>query len=152
VLAREGVLAPELGSIEEYLATHTGRYYATLQEVQGGAWLPERDAGPWVAFCVEAHLVQAGERLARIMEAGRRGGALEALVADRRWPDRLVIALERSLVGGADRAGYAEEADVSTATASADLRRLLDAGLVERRGATKAARYFAGDDLRRTVG
>jgi len=47
-----------------------------------------------------------------------------------RRDDRLVIALEQSLVGATGRGAYAEEADVSPATASADFRRLLDAGLV----------------------
>lgn len=54
---------------------------------------------------------------------------------------RIVQALERCLSGGTERAAYAAEAGVSPATASADLRRLLDAGLVERKGTTRDARY-----------
>lgn len=147
VLAREGVLAPELGSIEEYLARNTGAYYQALQQVQGGGWFPKRDATPWVQFCLVAHRAQAAERVAQSEAAARRWEALEALVAARGWPERLVIALERSLIGGADRAGYAREAGVSLATASGDLRRLVDAGLVERRGATQNARYFGSARL-----
>ena len=56
VLARDGILAPEFGSIEGYLSQNTAAYYAVLQEVQGGSYQPDRDATPWIAFCVAAHL------------------------------------------------------------------------------------------------
>ena len=70
----------------------------------------------------------------------------------RGWPDRIVIALEQSLLGGTDRSRYCEEAEVSPATASADFRRLLDAGLVEQRGRTRNITYVAGDELRALAG
>jgi hypothetical protein len=148
VLAREGVLAPEFVSIEEHLRRHTDAYYAMLQKVQGGSYQPERDAGPWVAFCIDAHLDQGRRRLEQIAEAGARWSALERLVDERGWPDRLVIALEQSLFDGADRTSYATEADVSAPTASNDLRRLLDAGLVAQRGKGRTTRYVASDALR----
>jgi len=59
-----------------------------------------------------------------------------------------VIALEQSLIGGTERSGYCEEAEVSPATASADFRRLLDAGLVEQRGRGPNTRYEASESLR----
>jgi Fic family protein len=151
VLAREGLVSPEFASIEEYLGEHTPDYYAALQEAQGGRYQPERDAFVWVAFCVEAHLAQARQHLAQIEEAGARWGFLEELVERRSWPDRLVIALEQSLVGGSDRTSYSEEADVSPATASADFRRLVDAGLVQQRGRGRNIRYHASESLRADV-
>ncbi len=150
-LAREGLVSPEFGSIEEYLGTHTPAYYAALVDVQGGAYQPERDASSWVRFCVQAHLDQARHRLAQIEEAGARWSFLANLVEVRRWPDRFVIALEQSLVGGADRTSYGKEAEVSPATASADLRRLVDAGLVIQRGRGRNIRYHARDQLRGEV-
>ena len=134
VLARGGLLAPEFVSIEEYLGRNPDRYYATLQKVQGGSYRPERDAAPWVRLCVDAHLEQARRRLEQLAEAGKRWSFLEALIERHEWPDRLVVALEQSLFHGADRASYAVEAEVSCQTASNDLRRLLDAGLVFSRG------------------
>ncbi len=89
-------MAPELGSIEEYLGRNTDAYYATLQKVQGGSYRPERDASPWVRFCVRAHLDQARIRLDQIAAAGERWAILEELVERRGWPDRLVIALDRA--------------------------------------------------------
>jgi Fic family protein len=151
VLAREGLVSPEFASIEEYLGEHTPDYYAALQEAQGGRYQPERDASAWVAFCVEAHLAQARQRLAQIDTAGVRWGFLEELVERRSWPDRLVIALEQSLVGGSDRTSYSKEADVSPATASADFRRLVDAGLMEQRGRGRNIRYHASESLRADV-
>lgn len=151
VLARGGVGAPEFFSIEEYLGEHTSDYYAALRETQGGSYQPERDATGWVAFCLEAHIAQARRRLAQVEQAATRWQRLEELVAQRGWPDRIVIALEQSLLGGTDRGRYAEEADVSPATASADLRRLLDAGLVDQRGRGRSSGYVASDGLRRAI-
>ncbi len=148
VLAREGLLAPEFVSIEEYLGRNTDAHYATLHEVQGGSYQPERDAAPWVRFCVQAHVEQARRRLDQIAEAGKRWSFLEGLVKRRNWPDRLVIALEQSLFQGVDRASYAAEADVSAPTASNDLRRLLDAGLVVQQGKGRTTRYVASESLR----
>ncbi|MCP9485545.1 MAG: Fic family protein [Gaiellaceae bacterium MAG52_C11] len=152
VLAREGLLSPEFASIEEYLANNTPEYYAVLQRVQGGSYSPERDASEWVAFCVEAHISQARRRLDQIAEASSRWRYLERLAPSRGWPDRLVIALEQSLIGGTDRTKYEQEAEISTATASNDFRRLLDAGLVSQVGRGRSTRYFASETLRSEVG
>ncbi len=151
VLAREGLLAPEFVSIEEYLGRDTRAYYETLMEVQSGAYQPERNAGPWVDFCVRAHVDQARRRVTQLDEAAARWSALEELVAERGWPDRLTIALEQSLFRGIDRASYVAEADVSAPTASADLRRLLDAGLVDQQGKGRTTRYRASGALRTAV-
>ena len=148
VLAREGLLAPEFVSIEEYLGRNTDAYYATLEKVQGGSYQPDRDAAPWVQFCVQAHLEQARHRLEQLAEAGRRWSLLAKLVERRSWPDRLVIALEQSLFQGVDRASYATEAEVSTPTASNDFRRLVDAGLVVQQGKGRTTRYVASESLR----
>ena len=101
-----------------------------LQEVQGGSYRPERDATPWVALLRHAHVEQARRRLDQVAAATVRWATLERLVEERGWPDRLAIALEQSLFAGVDRAAYAREAGVSLPTATNDLRRLSDSGLV----------------------
>jgi Fic family protein len=155
VLALGGLLAPELLTIEEYLGEHTEAYYAALREVQAGSYQPQRDATPFVRLCVEAHLAQARRRLFQLDRAAERWSHLERLVGERGWPDRLVIALEQSLFDGTDRTRYAAEAGVSAPTASSDLRRLLDAGLLTRQGRGPATRYVASerlaDDVRRAA-
>lgn len=152
VLARSGLLAPEFVSVEEYLGEHTAAYYAALREVQGGSYQPQRDATPFVRLCVEAHLAQARRRLLQLEQAAARWSFLERLVQGRGWPDRLVIALEQSLFDGTDRASYSAEADVSAPTASNDLRRLLDAGLVTQQGRGPTTKYLASGRLADEVG
>ncbi len=147
VLALEGMALPEFFSIEEYLGSHTPDYYAALREAQGGSYQPERDATGWVTFCVEAHVAQARRRLAQIEQAAARWRYLEDLVLGRGWPERLVIALEQSIHFGSDRGTYGAEAEVSPATASADFRRMLDAGLVVQRGRGRNTGYVAGEPL-----
>lgn len=152
VLARDGLVSFEFASIEEYLGERTQDYYDVLERTQDGSYKPGRSAREWVEFCVEAHLDQAQRRLDQIAAAGARWTALETIADDRRWPERMIIALEQSLVGGTDRGRYAQEADVSLATASADLRRLTDAGLLDQRGLGRSSRYIAADALRREIG
>ncbi len=151
VLARDGLVAPEFASIEEYLGERTGAYYAALREVQGPGYDPSRDAAGWVRFCVGAHLEQAERRLRELETAAARWEVCERLVASRNWPDRCVIALERALTGHLDRAGYAAEAGISPMTANLDIRRLLDAGLVDQGGRSRATRYRASAELRRRI-
>lgn len=147
-LAREGLLSPEFSSIEEYLSRNTPAYYAALRDAQGGSYQPDRGALGWVRFCIEAHISQASRRLDQIHEAAERWDRLEREAEDRGWPDRFAIALEQSLIGGADRTRYGEGAGVSPATASADLRRLLDSGLIDQQGRGRTTRYWASERLR----
>jgi Fic family protein len=152
VLARDGIVSPEFASIEEHLSTHTAEYYEALRRVQGaGRYDPMRDVRSWVTFCVDAHLQQARRRLAQIEQAAARWDRLTRLTDDRGWPDRLVIALEQALIGGTDRSRYATEADIALVTATGDLRRLIDAGLLSPRGAGRATRYAPSDALRAAV-
>jgi Fic family protein len=151
VLARGGMTSPEFFSIEEHLGSNTAAYYAALRNVQRGAYNPERDASEWIGFCIEAHISQAEQRGRQIEAAADRWERLEALVEARRWPERLVIAMEQSLMGGVDRRSYGEEAGVSPATASGDFRRLVDAGLVEQLGRGRNIRYEASSDLQSVI-
>lgn len=152
VLARDGIVSSEFASIEEYLEAHTPEYYEALRRVQGpGTYDPSTDARSWVVFCIDAHLEQARRRLSQVEQAAERWGHLEELIEGRGWPDRLVIALEQALIGGTDRARYANEADVALVTATGDLRRLSDAGLLVATGGGRATRYAPSDALRAAV-
>jgi Fic family protein len=65
LLAKDGIIAPEFSSIEDYVRRNRADYYAVLSEVGGGAWAPQRDAHPWVRFCLTAHYRQAKALLRR---------------------------------------------------------------------------------------
>ena len=148
VLARDGLLAPEFGSIEPYLAKNTVGYYEALGEVQRGVYSPDRDATSWVIFCLDAHIKQARERIDLIARSADRWSRLQATAKSMDWDDRLLIALEQALAGATDRSQYAAEADVSNATASNDLRRLGDAGMLDQSGGGRSTRYAPTDRLR----
>jgi len=98
VLAKEGLLRPELVSIEPYLGRHTRQYYAVLEEVQGPAFDPRRDASAWVEFCIEAHVAEATDRRRWLDIAYARHDFCEELVREHGYPQRLVIALDQALV------------------------------------------------------
>src|SRR6266571_305391 len=101
VLAREGVLAPEFSSIEEYLGSrrNTQEYYAVLALVGGGSWQPANDAGPWIRFNLRAHHIQAQTIRRRIEETAKLWDALETLTDHKGLPARAVPALYDAALG-----------------------------------------------------
>lgn len=149
LIARSGETAPELGSIEEHLAANTSAYYEALASAQAGEWSPGRSAEGWLDFCLDAHLEQAKRRSRVLAESAERWQRLENEVDRRGWPDRLVIALERALAGSLTRGGYAREAGIAMPTASSDLRRLVDAGLIDVAGGGRSTEYVPAIPLRR---
>lgn len=151
VLARDGLLAPEFGSIEPYLAEQTPAYYRALQTAQRGEFDPANDTTAWVEFCLVAHVAQAERRVALVEAAAQRWGRLESIVADRGLSERLAIALEQALHGRVTRSSYAAEAGVAMPTASIDLRRLVDAGLLAQEGSGRSRGYRPTEWLRQSV-
>src|ERR1700694_247616 len=93
VLAKEGLLRPELVSIEPYLGRHTREYYAILEEVQGPAFDPHRDASAWVEFCIEAHVAEATERRRWLEIAYARHAFCGRLARGQGSPARFFIGL-----------------------------------------------------------
>jgi Fic family protein len=153
VLAREGILAPEFSSIEEYLGANTAAYYRVLGDVGQGRWNPQHDARPWVRFCLEAHYVQAVSVLRRVRESERVWGELESLVHDLRLPPRSVGLLFDATLGLRVRnSGYramlrsAGEA-ISHQVATTDLRALTRAGLLDQQGKKRGTFYLAAGPL-----
>ncbi|MHB8689238.1 MAG: Fic family protein [Candidatus Dormibacteraceae bacterium] len=147
-LVRKGELGPEFTSIESYLAAHTPSYYKALEEVQGLRYEPSRSSLPWIRFCLEAHLAQAKNLEQRLVEAYARDTFCQALCRDRSWPDRMAIALDQALLAvPVTNDDYRREADVSMATATMDLRRLVDAGYLAAHGAGRGRGYGATPEL-----
>ncbi|MEV6104139.1 Fic family protein [Streptomyces sp. NPDC051940] len=52
LISREGILAPEFSSIEEWLGRpgNTWEFYKVLALTGGPVWSPDRDAAPWIRF------------------------------------------------------------------------------------------------------
>ena len=144
VLAHEGILAPEFASIEEYLGKRTQDYYDVLAAVGGGRWLPQRDAGPWVRFCLTAHFRQAHTLSRRVVQSEKLWTLLTGLVEQHGLPERAVLALFDAAQGfRVKNTAYQEHADISEHAGGRDLKRLVDVGLLEPRG-EKRGRYYVG--------
>ena len=148
-LAKEGLLRPEMVSIEPYLGRHTREYYAGLEEVQGLAFDPGRDASPWVEFCIEAHVFEAKERRRWLEIAYARHRFCAQLAREQHYPDRLAIALDQALLGlPITNADFRREAGIAGPTATQDLQRLRSDGWLDQEGGGRSIRYVAGKKLR----
>ncbi|MGH7565435.1 MAG: Fic family protein [Gemmatimonadota bacterium] len=145
VLARDGILAPEFSSIEEYLGRNHKEYYDVLARVGGGRWQPERDARPWIRFSLKAYFQQATTVLRRVTEYQRLWELLEIETAKRGLPERCIFALFDSAAGWRTRnATYRRTADISSQVASRDLAHLVEQGLLLPHGEKKGRFYSAG--------
>jgi Fic family protein len=148
VLAKEGLLRPELVSIEPYLGRHTREYYAVLEEVQGLAFDPHRDASAWVEFCIEAHVFEARERRHWLEIAYRRHDVCEQLGREQGYPRRFVLALDQALLGlPVTNADHRREANIASPTATQDLQRLRGDGWLDQEGGGRSVRYVASKKL-----
>lgn len=153
VLTREGIVVPEFSSIEEYLGANTQPYYSVLAEIGRGRWNPQRDARPWVRFCLEAHYIQAMSVLRRVRESERIWGELEALVESHRLPARSLAALFDATIGLRVRnSGYRAtlktwDEEISNQVATIDLRGMVRSGLLEQRGKSRGSYYVGGPPL-----
>ena len=149
VLAREGLLRPELVSIEPYLGRHTREYYSVLEAVQGLGYDPRRDASPWVEFCIEAHVFEATERRHWLEVAHARHDFCERLAGEHQYPDRFVIALDQALFGlPVVNADFRREANIAGPTATQDLQRLRRDGWLDQEGGGRSIHYIASRQLR----
>jgi Fic family protein len=148
VLARESIISPVLCSIEEYLGYKQKEYYEVLAQVGDGSWNPDRDARPWVRFCITAHFRQASN-LARWIRIYQRLWELLSPEAERAGlPDRVLPTLSEAALGWKSRnAVYRKSADVSDLVASRDLKAMVGAGLLVPKGEKRGRHYVASERL-----
>ncbi len=148
VLAREGILAPEFCSIEEYLGRNTQDYYKVLAEVGRGYWQPQNDARPWVRFCLTAHYRQTKTVQRRWTESERLWSLLTDEAARRGMPERYLFALFDAAQGyRVRRATYQPISEVSDNLATKDLGALVEAGLLQPVGEKRGRFYVAAPAL-----
>ncbi len=149
VMARDGVLSPVFCSIEEWLGRNTEAYYDILAQTGEGHWNPDRDALPWVRFCLLAHYQQAATLLQRSHAMSRVFDEVAKIVSQQGLLERMTISLVDAVFGYKIRAGrYQQDNQVSDVVASRDLRRLCDAGLLEPIGEKRGRYYIAAKPLR----
>jgi len=149
VLARQGILAPEFCSIEEYLGRNTEVYYEILAEVGQGGWHPGNDVRPWVRFCLTAHYRQAGTVLRRLREYGKMWEELDRERNRHGLHERMTLALLDAAFGHRVRnSTYRAAAEISQNLASRDLKHLADRGLLVPKGERRGRFYIASDDIK----
>jgi Fic family protein len=154
ILARDRVVAPVFSSIEEFLGRNTEPYYAVLEEVGAGAWHPERDARPWIRFCMRAHFLQANTTMRRRKEIESLWNSCVEITERNRLPERcaaglmdaaLGLRIRRRVYRASAEAALGEE--LSDLTASRDLKAMVDLELLHAVGERRARYYLAGDTL-----
>lgn len=148
VLGQGGLLEPTFASIEEWLGHNTPGYYDVLARTGQGRWSPENDATTWVRFCLRGHHMQAQTHQRRFTESNLSLALIDALVTPRGLPERTVDALLDAALGvRLRRPGYVERVGVDERTASRDLARLTETGLLTAHGATRGRYYLTGPVL-----
>jgi len=149
VLANEGIVAPIFSSIEEYIGRNQQAYYDVLGDVGAGGWNPRRDSRPWVRFCILGHYRQAQTLLRRTGEWERLYDAFSVEAHKHGLHERTVMALMEAATGLRVRnSSYRASAEISNNLASRDLKSLVDAGLLEARGARRGRHYVASAGVR----
>ncbi len=150
VLMREGIVAPEFSCIEEYIGGHSSDYYSVLGTLGQGTWHPERDALPWIQFCLTAHYHQAMTLLRRIAEAIQTWDRLEGAVKERGLNERVIPALVDAAIGlRVTNPSYRKLVNVPTQTAKIDLKNLVMAGFITPKGETRGRYYVAAEPVLR---
>lgn len=149
VLAQDQVLEPTFSSIEEWLGHNTQHYYNVLAASGGGAWHPDRSTRLWVKFNLRAHHMQAQTLRRRVAEAESQWALIDSLISQHGLPERAGDAIFDALLGlRVTRPSYVKRSEVEDRTATRDLARLVELGLLEPHGQTRARYYTAGALLR----
>ncbi len=148
VLSRGEIGEPAFSSIEEWLGSNTEDYYRVLAATGDGGWHPGRSADLWVKFNLRAHHIQAQTVARRYNEAGKLWQAFDQLIEQSELPERVADELfDASLGFRLRRSTYVRRAGIEERTASRDLSRLTDLGLLRSVGETKGRHYVMGNRL-----
>ena len=153
LLARDGVLAPEFSSIEEWIGlstANTGRYYNALQTTRA-TWDPDADAHEWVRFCLRAHHLRAQKVKQRLAAGARLWTDLAAIAAGHALDERMISALFAAAAGHLRRTTYQHDEGLSRDQAIRDLQLLGKLRLIEPAGSGRSRYYVAGPGIAEAV-
>ena len=149
VIALDGILHPVFSSIEEWLGQNTEEYYLVLAMTGQGKWNPDRNAQIWVRFCLKAHYQQAATLIRRNEEYSRLFDAIAELTQIKHLPERSNLSLFDAALGfRITNSRYRTDAEVLEITASRDLKRLSESGLIVPLGEKRGRTYRASDVLK----
>ncbi|TQS41369.1 Fic family protein [Cryptosporangium phraense] len=146
MIAREGVLAPELSSIEAWLGRpgNTWEYYRELN-ARGATYLPDQQVSSWIRFNLTAYHQQSQTVQGRFDRSGRVWTALVDFAGSSGLDERMMTALhDVAMTGRVRRSRYEHAEGLSLQQAQRDLRDLTTAQLLQPIGRTRARYYTAG--------
>ncbi len=148
VLAKGGTLHPVFSSIEEWLGAHTQEYYAALAQTAQGRWSPERSAKPWIRFCLKAHFQQAETLIRRNEEYELLFTKVTAIAGRFKLDERTHMLLFDAALGfRVTSQRHKSDAGISEVSASRDLKKLSEIGLLSAFGEKRGRFYRAGEEL-----
>jgi hypothetical protein len=102
-----------------------------LAATGGGGWHPDRPADLWVKFNLRAHHVQVQIVARRYSEASKLWQGLDVVIADNGLAERVADELfDASLGFRIRRSSYIRRAEIEQRTATRDLTRLTQLGLL----------------------
>jgi Fic family protein len=144
---RGGFRRPEFTSLEEWWGRHLADYYAAFEGL-GSVWDDTADATRFVETHVRAQRLQVESLLGKERVERDLWAAVQDIAAERFGAVRLADALYDAFFGrDVTNRYYRELADVSVATATNDLTRLRDAGLIVARGGGRTRSYVGSGAL-----
>jgi Fic family protein len=147
-ISRHSIIEPAFSSVEEWLGQNTEDYYDVLTITGQGSWRPQQEAHLWAAFNIRAHHMQAQTVARRVDEASAIWTALDEVAGVHGLPERVTELLYEAVLGyRLRRSGYAKAAGIEQRTATRDLARLVEHGLLVPRGETRGRHYIAGEAL-----
>ncbi|MFI6763330.1 Fic family protein [Micromonospora sp. NPDC050417] len=147
-ISRQTIIEPAFSSVEEWLGHNTDDYYQVLAITGQGTWRPRPDAQLWAAFNIRAHHMQAQTVARRVVEASEIWAELDNLVGAHKLPERIAGILYEAVLGyRVRRSGYMKMTGIEKHTATRDLGRLADLGLLRPQGETRGRHYTAGERL-----
>lgn len=148
VLAQDHLVEPTFSSIEEWLGSNTQEYYDVLAAVGQGRWHPGDDASLWLKFSLRAHHMQAQTLRRRFADAERQWEHIDTIVGENGLPERLGAALFDAMLGlRVTRPSYLKHTALDERTATRDLVRAADLGLLAPKGERRGRHYLAGEPL-----
>jgi Fic family protein len=145
VLERHGWGLRGFVSSERIFGDRVTEYYEALQRAHGPRYGGPSDPHGWVEWFLRGFLRVLREVREDIERYRADEAQIRASLAAVGLPERAAAALVRvARIGQVTRSEYAEDTGVSDASAVTDLRVLVAAGWLERRGAGRGTRYVAG--------
>lgn len=148
VPAQDHLVELTFSSIEEWLGSNTQEYYDVLAPVGQGRWHPSNDASLWLKFSLRAHHMQAQTLRRRFSDAERQWEHIDTIVGENGLPERLGVALFNALLGlRVTRPSYLKHTALDERTATRDLVRASDLGLLAAKGERRGRHYLAGEHL-----